>query len=99
MSIEEVQEQIVKLSVSDRLTLVNLIVRSLQNDLNEPLSQTEPIEPTSAYIPDSSVRGKLRADRSLLISQMRGFLKTDKPAPTDAEVQAMLEKRREEKYG
>jgi hypothetical protein len=29
---------------------------------------------------------------------MRGLLKTDRPAPTDAEVAAMLADRREEKY-
>lgn len=33
-----------------------------------------------------------------LISRMRGFFKTDKSAPTDPEVQGMLEERLVEKY-
>jgi|JI8StandDraft_2_1071088.scaffolds.fasta_scaffold14185_4 hypothetical protein len=37
-------------------------------------------------------------DRSGAIQRMRGLLKTDKPAPTDAEVAVMLEERRVEKY-
>jgi hypothetical protein len=37
-------------------------------------------------------------DRSGAIQRMRGLLKTDKPAPTDAEVAVILEERRVEKY-
>ncbi len=37
-------------------------------------------------------------DRSGAIQRMKGLLKTDKPAPTDAEVAVMLEERRVEKY-
>jgi hypothetical protein len=37
-------------------------------------------------------------DRSGAIQRMRGLLKTDQPAPTDEEVDAMLEERRAEKY-
>jgi hypothetical protein len=37
-------------------------------------------------------------ERSGAIQRMRGLLKTDKPAPTDQEVAAMLEERRVEKY-
>jgi hypothetical protein len=37
-------------------------------------------------------------ERSQAIQQMRGLLKTDRPAPTDAEVATMLADRREEKY-
>jgi hypothetical protein len=36
--------------------------------------------------------------RRLGIKQMRGLLKTDKPAPTDEEITAMLEERRQEKH-
>ena len=35
-----------------------------------------------------------RADRSGAIQRMRGLLKTDRPAPTDEDVAAMLEARR-----
>ena len=39
-----------------------------------------------------------QSDRSGAIQRMRGLLKTDQPAPTDAEVAAMLEERRVAKY-
>jgi hypothetical protein len=98
MSLQEVKEQVFKLLISDRLALVNLIVESLQKELNSQTVQIEPIEQPSVCIPSSSVRGRLRAGRTTLINQMRGFLKTDKPAPTDSEVQSMLEERLAEKY-
>ncbi|MGV0029062.1 hypothetical protein [Phormidesmis priestleyi] len=37
-------------------------------------------------------------DRSGAIRRMRGLLKTERPAPSDEEVAAMLEERRMEKY-
>lgn len=37
-------------------------------------------------------------DRSGAIQRMRGLLKTDQPAPTDEQVEAMLDERRMEKY-
>lgn len=37
-------------------------------------------------------------ERSRAIKQMKGLLKTDQPAPTDEQVEAMLEERRVEKY-
>jgi hypothetical protein len=39
-----------------------------------------------------------KSERSAAIGRMRGLLKTDRPAPTDEEVAAMLEERRVEKY-
>lgn len=38
------------------------------------------------------------ADRAAAIQRMEGLLATDQPAPTDEEVEAMLEARRLEKY-
>ncbi len=38
------------------------------------------------------------SERSSAIRRMRGLLKTDQRAPTDAEVAAMLEERRVQKY-
>jgi hypothetical protein len=38
-----------------------------------------------------------QSERSAAIRRMRGLLKTDRPAPTDEEVAAMLEERRVEK--
>lgn len=37
-------------------------------------------------------------ERSQAIQRMQGLLKTEQPAPTDAEVEAMFVERREEKY-
>lgn len=98
MSLQDVKEQAFKLSVSERLALVNLIIESLQKELNNQTSQAEPVEQTSVYIPASSIQGHLRAERMTLIDQMRGLLKTEMPAPTDAEVQAMLAERLQTKY-
>jgi hypothetical protein len=37
-------------------------------------------------------------ERSRIIKQMKGLLKTDRSAPTDEQVKTMLEERRVEKY-
>ncbi|MEH1946695.1 MAG: hypothetical protein V7K77_07020 [Nostoc sp.] len=37
-------------------------------------------------------------ERSTIIKQMKGLLKTEQPAPTDEQVEFMLEERRVEKY-
>jgi hypothetical protein len=74
MLLQELKEQVFKLSPSDRLALVSAIIESLQDT---PISQPE---------------------RSGAIRRMRGLLKTDQPAPTDAEVATMLEQRRVDKY-
>ncbi|MGB7442496.1 MAG: hypothetical protein WA919_15640 [Coleofasciculaceae cyanobacterium] len=74
MSLQELKEQAFKLSVSDRLTLVNAIIQSLQDTLNP------------------------QPNRKTLIKQMRGLLKTNQSPPTDAQIQAILEERRVEKY-
>lgn len=95
MSLQETKEQAFKLSVSDRLTLVNLIIESLQNELT---SQTAPLKQPFTTNPSSPIQKLLYAEGTTLIQQMRGFLKTDKPAPTDTEVQTMLEERIKEKY-
>ncbi|WP_298904233.1 hypothetical protein [uncultured Nostoc sp.] len=38
------------------------------------------------------------SERSRIIKQMKGLLKTDQPAPTDERVESMLEERRVKKY-
>jgi hypothetical protein len=75
ISWQELRKEAVKLSVSDRLALVEAIVRSLSNELR-------PRQP----IPEG------------VLERLRGSLKTDDPAPTDEEIEAMLEQRLEEKY-
>ena len=37
-------------------------------------------------------------ERSRIIKQMKGLLKTNRPAPTDEQVKTMLEEHRVEKY-
>ncbi len=74
MSLQELKEQAFKLSVSDRLALVNAIIQSLQDTLNP------------------------QPNRKTLINQMRGLLKTEQQPPTDAQIEAILEERRVEKY-
>lgn len=98
MSLQETKEQAFKLSVSDRLTLINLIIESLQHELNSSVNQTAPLEQPFTPNPSSPIQERSCAERTALIHQMRGFLKTDKPAPTDTEVQTMLEERMIEKY-
>lgn len=39
-----------------------------------------------------------QTNRKVLINQMQGLLKADQPLPTDAQVEAMLEEHRIEKY-
>lgn len=39
-----------------------------------------------------------QTNQKALINQMQGLLKTDQPSPIDAQVEAMLEERRIEKY-
>jgi hypothetical protein len=68
--LQEVKEQVFKLSRSDRLALFSAIVEALQE---QPVSD---------------------AERLGAIQRMRGLLKTDRPAPTDEEVAALLEARR-----
>jgi len=81
MSLQDLADQASRLSVSDRLALMDRIVKSLQSELGQ------------------TPGGSMGEDhRSALINQMRGFLRTDHPAPTDEEVEAMLEERRIEKY-
>ncbi len=87
MSLQELKEQIYKLSGSDRLALVALIIESLRREHSDNLEQTQ-----------FSIQGDLRAERKNVINRMRGFLKTDKPSPTDSEVQAMLEQHLVDKY-
>ena len=98
MSLQEVKEQAFKLSVGDRLALVNFIVESVKGELGDRSSPTEPIERGFADLRDRSIQEDLLAERASLIDRMRGLLKTGEPAPTDAEVQAMLGERRVEKY-
>ena len=83
------------MSVSDRLALVNLIVQSLQQELNQSSQWGQ--KEDSKVLRDA-IPKQLSSKKNVLINQMRGLLKTDAPPPTDAEIQIMLEERLLEKY-
>ncbi|MEM1292756.1 MAG: hypothetical protein AAGH67_14905 [Cyanobacteria bacterium P01_H01_bin.162] len=98
MSLRDITEQVVQLSVRDRLALVNLIVQSLQGELNEHLSSDSQHDLSLKSSLATSALSNLQLDKTAVLSQMRGLLKTERPAPTDVEVQTLLAERRAEKY-
>jgi hypothetical protein len=95
-----------KLSVTDRLALVNSIVESIRRELRprQPLPDDflEPVtglpKTDAAPATDAEVKIRLPRDRKGAAKRLRGLAKTDTPPPTDAEVAAMLEERLVEKY-
>ncbi|MEM7796571.1 MAG: hypothetical protein AAF579_19220 [Cyanobacteria bacterium P01_C01_bin.118] len=86
MTFQELKELSIKLPVSKRLALVNLILESLQAELI-PVS-----------LPATTDKNPVSLSVSQAIDQMRGLLKTDQPAPTDDDVKTILEERRVEKF-
>ena len=62
------------------------------------LSVSERLELVSAIIESLQDSSRQQPERSRIIKQMKGLLKTDQSAPTDDQVKAMLEERRVEKY-
>jgi hypothetical protein len=62
------------------------------------LSVSDRLALVSAIIESLQDTPSIESNRSNAIKRMRGLLKTDQPAPTDEEVEAMLEARRVEKY-
>jgi hypothetical protein len=62
------------------------------------LPVSERLELVSSIIDSLKETPNLHPNRTSSIKQMKGLLKTDKLAPTDEEVEAMLEERRVEKF-
>jgi hypothetical protein len=62
------------------------------------LPVSERLELVSSIIDSLKEAPSLHINRTSSIKQMKGLLKTDKPAPTDEEVETMLEERRVEKF-
>jgi hypothetical protein len=62
------------------------------------LPESHRLELLNDIIESLQAPSRSNPDRTLAISQMKGLLKTDRPAPTDVEVAAMLEEHRLEKY-
>jgi hypothetical protein len=80
MTLRELEQQVHQLSVADRLSLLNTITQSLQQDIAPPSESTQ-------------------QEKLAIVDQMQGFLaRPGELAPTDAEIKAMLEQRRVEKY-
>ncbi|MBW4540302.1 MAG: hypothetical protein KME43_14310 [Myxacorys chilensis ATA2-1-KO14] len=73
---------------------------SLQ-DLKEQARQlnvNDRLELVQSIIESLQNNSSQQPERSRVIKQMKGLLKTDQPAPSDEQVEAMLEERRLEKY-
>ncbi len=73
----------------------------LPQDLKQQVRQlpvSDRLELVSTIIESLQDAQPPKLDRSKYIKQMKGLLKTDRPAPTDEQVEAMLENRRIEKY-
>lgn len=80
MTLQEIEQQVHHLSIAERLSLLNTITRSLQQEI-------EPAQTLS------------QQEKLAIVAQMRGFLsRPGESAPTDDEINALLEQRRIEKY-
>ncbi len=77
MLTQDLQNQVNRLSLTDRWALLTYLIRSLQ--------------PTPSTTPKPNTR--LAA-----LDRLRGIAKTSAPAPTDAEIAAMLDDRRVQRY-
>ncbi|MBE9066306.1 hypothetical protein IQ260_06535 [Leptolyngbya cf. ectocarpi LEGE 11479] len=90
MTFQELKKLSIKLPVSERLALVNLIIQSLQDEVLET-----PLPSSDVNLSDKS---HMKLSISQAVDQMRGLLKTEQPVPTDDEVKIMLEERRIDKF-
>ncbi len=62
------------------------------------LSVNDRLELIRALVESLQDTSRQQPERTRIIKQMKGLLKTDEPALTDEQVEAMLEERRVEKY-
>ncbi|MDB9342629.1 hypothetical protein PN456_03190 [Nodularia spumigena CS-586/05] len=62
------------------------------------LPESDRLELVRAIIESLQNKPSQKSDRTSIIKQMKGLLKTNQPAPTDEQVNAMLEEHRMEKY-
>ncbi|WP_339374988.1 hypothetical protein [Scytonema sp. HK-05] len=77
--------------------VISMSLQSLKEQARQ-LSVSERLELVSAIIESLQDSSSQLPERSRIIKQMKGLLKTDQSAPTDDQVKAMLEERRVEKY-
>ncbi|MBD2691053.1 hypothetical protein [Anabaena catenula] len=62
------------------------------------LPESDRLELVRAIIESLQNQPSQKSERTRIIKQMKGLLKTNQPAPTDEQVNAMLEEHRVEKY-
>ena len=109
LTLEQLIAEATALPAAAKTILLEKLVESMAGQLDEDVLRegiqtaqarlAEIESDTIQTIPPGTLTG-LRgiAQRADAIQKMRGLLKTDQPAPTDEEVEAMLEERRVEKY-
>ncbi|MFM6043387.1 MAG: hypothetical protein ACKPCC_12445 [Dolichospermum sp.] len=62
------------------------------------LPESDRLELVRAIIESLQNQPSQKSERTRIIKQMKGLLKTNQPAPTDEQVKAMLAEHKEEKY-
>ncbi len=62
------------------------------------LPESDRLELIRAIIESLQNQPSQKSERTRIIKQMKGLSKTNQPAPTDEQVNAMLEEHRVEKY-
>ncbi|MFM6158595.1 MAG: hypothetical protein ACKO3K_08255 [Cuspidothrix sp.] len=62
------------------------------------LSESDRLELVRTIIESLQNKPNQQSERTRIIKQMKGLLKTNQPAPTDEQVKAMLAEHKEEKY-
>ncbi|BAZ82918.1 hypothetical protein PN497_24615 [Sphaerospermopsis kisseleviana CS-549] len=62
------------------------------------LSESDRLELVRAIIESLQNKPSQQSEKTRIIKQMKGLLKTNQPAPTDEQVKAMLAEHKEEKY-
>ncbi len=82
MTLRELQDQALRLFNEDRCQLINVLMRSRSDSSGVSLQP----KPQSAVKPQG------------LAASLIGIAKTDTPAPTDEEVNAILDERLAQKY-
>ena len=74
-----------------------MLLQELKNQANK-LPVSDRLELVRSIIDSIQETRISKPNQSESIRRMKGLLKTSQPAPNDAEINAMLEQRRREKY-
>ena len=92
MTRQEFIEEIMRLSVADRIALIEAITRSLREDL-----EADGASSNASGVSESDATDE-RARRLDTVRRLRGALKPDGPPPTDEEVKEIITDYLTEKY-